>query len=248
MHRRQHFRRQESQGLHAATKLRLPRRCHPRHSLRDCPGSRHRRGRANTPPRRSLLRRRSFHLLHQSQHHRRRRNRRPQNRRRARPHHPPDRRPLRRPRHRLCHAPPSHHLTLTHAFCGIHSARHDVACSSVYPELACAAKASKGPLFGPEAFDFFPSNWRDITACGVLVVYKIFGPSHKVSNLFPDSTATTASAPPDWRADATWHSYALSVPHRPSTKSLLLACLLFVLTLCTCLVAGTHFAIAYAHN
>ncbi len=38
------------------------------------------------------------------------------------------------------------------------------------------------------------------------------------------------------------------MPRRPSAKSLLLACLLFLLTLCTCLVAGTHFAVAYAHN
>ena len=35
---------------------------------------------------------------------------------------------------------------------------------------------------------------------------------------------------------------------RPSGKSLLLACLLFLLTLGTCLVAGTHFAVAYAQN
>ncbi len=66
-------------------------------------------------------------------------------------------------------------------------------------------------------------------------------------NSFPDST-TTAAAPPDWRADAAWHSYAVRVPRRPSTRSLLLACLLFLLTLCTCLVAGTHFAAAYANN
>ena len=70
-----------------------------------------------------------------------------------------------------------------------------------------------------------------------------------MSNSFPNGTVTTTTAaPPDWRADATWHSYAVRVPRRPSTKSLLLACLLFLLTLCTCLVAGTHFAIAYAHN
>jgi len=68
-----------------------------------------------------------------------------------------------------------------------------------------------------------------------------------VPNSFPDST-TTAAAPPDWRADASWHSYAVRVPRRPSTRSLLLACLLFLLTLCTCLVAGTHFAAAYANN
>jgi membrane-associated protease RseP (regulator of RpoE activity) len=69
-----------------------------------------------------------------------------------------------------------------------------------------------------------------------------------VSNPFPGNAATTTTAPPDWRVDATWHSYAERVPRRPSGKSLLLACLLFLLTLCTCLVAGTHFAIAYAHN
>jgi membrane-associated protease RseP (regulator of RpoE activity) len=69
-----------------------------------------------------------------------------------------------------------------------------------------------------------------------------------VSNSFPSGTTTTAAAPPDWRAAAAWQSSALRVPRRPSAKSLLLACLLFLLTLCTCLVAGTHFAIAYAHN
>jgi membrane-associated protease RseP (regulator of RpoE activity) len=40
----------------------------------------------------------------------------------------------------------------------------------------------------------------------------------------------------------------VSVPKRPSVKSLILACGLFLVTLCTCLVAGTHFAVAYAHN
>jgi len=43
-------------------------------------------------------------------------------------------------------------------------------------------------------------------------------------------------------------SYAFRVPRRPSAKSLLLACCLFLVTLGTCLVAGTHFAVAYAHN
>jgi membrane-associated protease RseP (regulator of RpoE activity) len=69
-----------------------------------------------------------------------------------------------------------------------------------------------------------------------------------VSNSFPSGTTTTAAAPPDWRADAAWQSSAVRVPRRPSVKSLLLACLLFLLTLCTCLVAGTHFAAAYANN
>lgn len=38
------------------------------------------------------------------------------------------------------------------------------------------------------------------------------------------------------------------MPPRPSVKSLILAGTLFFLTLCTCLVAGTQFAVAYAHN
>jgi membrane-associated protease RseP (regulator of RpoE activity) len=69
-----------------------------------------------------------------------------------------------------------------------------------------------------------------------------------VSNLSPDSTATTATAPPSWPADSDFRSFAVRVPRRPSAKSLLLACCLFLLTLGTCLVAGTHFAVAYAHN
>jgi membrane-associated protease RseP (regulator of RpoE activity) len=35
---------------------------------------------------------------------------------------------------------------------------------------------------------------------------------------------------------------------RPSTRSLILAIILFFLTLCTCLVAGTQFAVAYSQN
>jgi len=69
-----------------------------------------------------------------------------------------------------------------------------------------------------------------------------------VADSFPSGTTTAAGAPPDWRAAAAWQSSAVRVPRRPSAKSLLLACLLFLLTLCTCLVAGTHFAAAYAQN
>jgi membrane-associated protease RseP (regulator of RpoE activity) len=69
-----------------------------------------------------------------------------------------------------------------------------------------------------------------------------------VSNSFPSSNTVPAVAPPDFRAQTVWHSYGFHTAHRPSTKSLLLACTLFLLTLATCLVAGTHFAIAYAHN
>jgi len=69
-----------------------------------------------------------------------------------------------------------------------------------------------------------------------------------VSNPFADSTATTTTAAPGWSTDSDFRSFAVAVPRRPSPKSLLLACCLFLVTLGTCLVAGTHFAVAYAHN
>jgi membrane-associated protease RseP (regulator of RpoE activity) len=52
----------------------------------------------------------------------------------------------------------------------------------------------------------------------------------------------------DWRAAPSGEWQYVPVPRRPSTKSLVLAGVLFLLTLCTCLVAGTQFAIAYANN
>jgi len=51
-----------------------------------------------------------------------------------------------------------------------------------------------------------------------------------------------------WRDLAAYGpSYAATPPH-PSTRSLILAAFLFFLTLITCLLAGTHFAAAYARN
>jgi len=52
----------------------------------------------------------------------------------------------------------------------------------------------------------------------------------------------------DWRAIPMDEVQYARVPRRPSAKALILACFLFFLTLCTCLVAGTQFAIAYARN
>jgi membrane-associated protease RseP (regulator of RpoE activity) len=52
----------------------------------------------------------------------------------------------------------------------------------------------------------------------------------------------------DWRAIPPQQFQFAHVPPRPSPKSLLLAGVLFLLTLCTCLVAGTQFAVAYAQN
>ena len=63
----------------------------------------------------------------------------------------------------------------------------------------------------------------------------------------PNPPITLDPAPPDWRFDVPPPRYLAPLP-RPSKKSFLLACALFLLTLCTCLVAGTHFAVAYAHN
>src|SRR5712691_8706750 len=68
-----------------------------------------------------------------------------------------------------------------------------------------------------------------------------------VTDSAPNNPIALDPAPPDWRYNAP-PPYFAALPRRPSTKSFLLACALFLLTLCTCLVAGTHFALAYAHN
>jgi membrane-associated protease RseP (regulator of RpoE activity) len=55
-------------------------------------------------------------------------------------------------------------------------------------------------------------------------------------------------APVDWRDVVPRAQFYVPVLPRPSLKSLILAVALFLLTLCTCLAAGTQFAIAYANN
>jgi membrane-associated protease RseP (regulator of RpoE activity) len=52
----------------------------------------------------------------------------------------------------------------------------------------------------------------------------------------------------DWRSASPGSVRYTPVPYHPSRKMLILACILFLLTLCTCLVAGTQFATAYAQN
>ncbi len=52
----------------------------------------------------------------------------------------------------------------------------------------------------------------------------------------------------DWRSASPGSVRYTPVPYHPSRKMLILACILFLLTLCTCLVAGTQFANAYAQN
>lgn len=64
----------------------------------------------------------------------------------------------------------------------------------------------------------------------------------------PENPPTTIPVNIDWRAAPTGEWQYAPVPHRPSVRSLVLAVVLFLLALCTCLVAGTQFAAAYAHN
>ncbi len=58
------------------------------------------------------------------------------------------------------------------------------------------------------------------------------------------------SIPPnvDWSAVPSSGVRYAPVRYRPSRKMLLLSCILFFFTLCTCLVAGTQFATAYSQN
>jgi membrane-associated protease RseP (regulator of RpoE activity) len=64
----------------------------------------------------------------------------------------------------------------------------------------------------------------------------------------PENFPPSIPANVDWSAAPVYSVRYTHVPYRPSRKMLLLACILFLLTLCTCLVAGTQFATAYAQN
>lgn len=64
----------------------------------------------------------------------------------------------------------------------------------------------------------------------------------------PESPSAYPPASVDWRTNPVGPPPLAPVPHRPSTKTLILAGVLFFLTLCTCLVAGTQFAIAFLNN
>jgi membrane-associated protease RseP (regulator of RpoE activity) len=58
----------------------------------------------------------------------------------------------------------------------------------------------------------------------------------------------TLPVPKDWSALPPPAQFYVPVRPRPSLKSFVLAVALFLLTLCTCLAAGTQFAIAYSHD
>ena len=64
----------------------------------------------------------------------------------------------------------------------------------------------------------------------------------------PDRPLRPIPVPLDWRNSAAVRSFYAPVPQNPPLKTLLLSGFLFLLTLCTCLVAGSQFAVAFAHN
>jgi membrane-associated protease RseP (regulator of RpoE activity) len=68
-----------------------------------------------------------------------------------------------------------------------------------------------------------------------------------VTNPFSDTTLTPPTDRFDFLADPP-PLYRPAVPPHPSAKTLVLAVLLFFLTFCTCLIAGTQFANAYAED
>jgi membrane-associated protease RseP (regulator of RpoE activity) len=63
----------------------------------------------------------------------------------------------------------------------------------------------------------------------------------------PEDSRSTIPINIDWSAAPSADFYYTSVP-RPPRKMLVIACILFFLTLCTCLAAGTQFAVAYTNN
>ncbi len=63
-----------------------------------------------------------------------------------------------------------------------------------------------------------------------------------------DSALDTLPLPDNWSTLPQAPQFYIPVFPRPSVKSLILAIALFLLTLSTCLVAGTQFAIAYAND
>jgi membrane-associated protease RseP (regulator of RpoE activity) len=69
-----------------------------------------------------------------------------------------------------------------------------------------------------------------------------------VTDQFPENPLTPITSRIDWLAGHPIEPQPAFALPRPSLKSLILAGVLFLLTLCTCLVAGTQFATAYAQN
>jgi len=64
----------------------------------------------------------------------------------------------------------------------------------------------------------------------------------------PDERAPAFLQPPAWPQPYRVPAFYGATRAHPSARSLVFAAVLFLLTLFTCLIAGTHFAAAYAHN
>ena len=93
--------------------------------------------------------------------------------------------------------------------------------------------------------------WREaLHLCCTIHAGHIFRANDLVTPSSPLPEAPTSSLPAslDWNNELVRQWYNAQIPPRPSVKSLVLAVVLFIFTLCTCLVAGTQFAVAYAHN
>ena len=89
----------------------------------------------------------------------------------------------------------------------------------------------------------------DAGICAVLVSGGYFRlHEHLVSTLPPENSSPSIPIQIDWRAAPLDDLRYASVPPRPPVKMLVIAVVLFFLTLCTCLAAGTQFAISYANN
>jgi len=73
-------------------------------------------------------------------------------------------------------------------------------------------------------------------------------PNFFVSTPPPDSVLDQFPPPLDWHTLPPHGEVYVPILPRPSLRSLILAVALFFLTLCTCLVAGTQFAVAYANQ
>lgn len=69
-----------------------------------------------------------------------------------------------------------------------------------------------------------------------------------MADSLPNPSVSVQPIPEDWRGGHFAPSYYMPARPRQSVRSLALACSLFAVTLCTCLVSGAQFAAAYAQN
>jgi hypothetical protein len=94
-----------------------------------------------------------------------------------------------------------------------------------------------------------PPRWcEDAPLCCTVPVEDAHNDNASLTSPAPENPPTSIPVHIHWSAPPPYlHQYTRVPPH-PSVRSLVLAAFLFVLALCTCLVAGTQFAIAYRHN